>query len=158
MARADQYADALEAANEELISFADSCSEQQWRTLVPGENWSVGVLVHHCAVGHEVAASWLREMVESGVVAVTPEDLDATNASHAAQFADIDIAETVTLLRRNGESAASYLRTLTDEQLDREGEFGPAGGGMFRVDRFAGAFARHPLTHLGHARDALAEP
>jgi hypothetical protein len=157
MARADQYADALEAANEELISFAESCSAQQWRTLVPGENWSVGVILHHCAVGHDVASSWLRQMLEEGTVPVTPEELDETNASHAADFADVGIADTVALLRRNGGSAAEYLRTLSDDELDREGNFGPAGGATFTVDRFAGAFARHPLAHLGHARDALAE-
>jgi hypothetical protein len=156
MARADEYADALEAANAELIALAESCSAEQWSTLVPGENWPVSVLVHHCALGHDVSTSWLRQMVEAGTVPGTPEELDTTNAQHAAEFADVGVAETVELLRRTGASAAAYLRTLTDEELGREAVFGPAGGGTFTVDRFAGVLSRHPLTHLGHARQALA--
>jgi len=156
MARGDDHADALAAANDELISFAGSCSQEQWAMLVPGEDWSVGVLVHHCALGHDVGTSWIRQMVETGDVPGTPEELDATNAEHAAEFAAIGIAETVALLQRNGASAVAYLRTLSDEELDRGAVLGPAGGGTFTVERFASVLARHPLAHLAHAREALA--
>jgi hypothetical protein len=157
MTRGDDHADALTAANDDLISFAGTCSPEQWATLVPGENWSVGVLVHHCALGHEAGTSWIRQMVETGNVPGTPEELDAKNAEHAAQFAGIGIAETVALLQDNGAPAVAYLRTLSDEELDREAVFGPAGGGTFTVERFASVLARHPLGHLGHAREALAD-
>jgi len=153
--RADRYADAVQSANEELIGFAESCSEEQWATLVPGENWSVGALVHHCALGNEVATSWLREMVERGGVPTTSEELDAMNARHAIEFAEVGIAETVALLRSNGAAAIAYIRTLSDEDLDREAVFAPGGGTTVTVERFASVLGRHGLTHLGHARQAL---
>jgi DinB family protein len=156
MGRADQYADALTAANEELIAFAESCTDEQWRTVVPGENWTVGVVIHHCALGQDGGTSWLRQILENGNVPGTPEELDAANAAHAVDCADISVAETVALLQRTGSTAADYLRSLTDEELDRSGVLGPAGGGTFTVERLAGVFPRHSLGHLGHAREALA--
>ena len=156
MARADHHADELEGANAELISFAESCSEDQWRMIVPGENWSVGTLVHHCALGHATASSWIREMIETGAVSTTAEELDASNARHAADFANPAITETVDLLRRNGTAAAGVLRSLSDEELEREAAFGPAGGRIFKVESFAGMFSRHPISHLANARAAIA--
>ncbi len=156
MGRADRYADALQAANDELISFAESCSVAQWNTVVVGENWSVGVVLHHCAVGHMVATSWIRDMLEHGEVAVTPEELDAANERHAREAADTSIDETVELLRDTGPSAVEYIRGRTDADLDHEAVFGPAGGRTFTVENFAAVMSRHPLEHLQNAREALA--
>jgi hypothetical protein len=146
----------LQAANNELISFAMSCSEAQWAALVAGESWSVGVVLHHCAEGHRVATSWIRDMLEHGEVAVTPEELDAANERHARDAADVSIGETVALLRDTGPTAVEYLRGRTDDDLDHEAVFGPAGGRTFKVESFAAVMARHPLEHLRHAREAVA--
>ena len=71
MSVAEELADAFDEANDHLSSFAPACTEAQWRTLVPGENWPVGVIVHHCAAGHRHAA-------RVGRVRPRGEDIDDT--------------------------------------------------------------------------------
>jgi hypothetical protein len=153
--RGEGYAVDLEQATEQLIEFIESCTDEQWSTLVPGEEWTVGVLVHHCAVGNDSARGWLGEMVDGSGVITTDEQNDAANARHAEEFADVTRGETIGLLQRTAPATAAYLRGLSDEELDRSAPFGPAGGAVLTADRFAQNVSRHPLGHLEHARAAL---
>jgi hypothetical protein len=124
-------ADRFEQANREFIAFAQRCSEPQWRAICPDEGWSVGVAAHHLAEDHMVLAG-LAQAVATGqpVPALTGEMIDQFNAQHAQQHAACTREETVALLRTNGAAAASIIRELSDEQLERAAilpwEAGPA--------------------------------
>jgi len=95
-------------------------------------------------------------MLERGEVAVTPAELDEANERHAREAGDVSIGETVALLRETGPSAVEYIRERTDDELEHEAVFGPAGGRKFKVEDFAAVMSRHPLGHLRRAREALA--
>lgn len=153
--RAAALADEFAAANDAAIAFAESCSESQWRTVVPGEEWTVGVVLHHVAEGHAQGARWLRSMAAGDGVADTDDDLDRHNVTHAEQWSDVSVADTVALLRENGQRTEVVLRALTDEELDRTAPFGPAGGQLFAVAQLAAVASRHPRGHLAHAQEAL---
>jgi hypothetical protein len=154
--RSAALADAFAAANAEVIAFAGSCSDAQWRTVVPGEDWPVGVVMHHIAEGHANALAWLTAMAHGDAVTDSGEDIDRRNVDHAARSDGIGIAETVALLGQNGALTEAALRRLTDEQLDRTAPFGPAGGRPFPTEQMAAVTAQHALGHLAHAREALA--
>ena len=47
------------------------------------------------------------------------KDVDAINAKHAAEHANVTKAEALELLRRNSEAASEAIRALTDEELER---------------------------------------
>jgi hypothetical protein len=153
--RAAALADAFAAANAEAIGFARRCGADEWAVVVPGENWPVGVVLHHIAEGHGQTARWLVAMSSGQGVTDNGEDIDRANAAHAAQAASVGRAETIALLSERGAALEALLRRLDDEQLDRPAPFGPAGGQVFGSVELALVAARHTREHLAHARDAV---
>ncbi len=81
--RGAALADDFGAANAEAIAFARRCGAEEWSAAVPGENWSVGVVLHHIAEGHGQTARWLRAMSRGQGVPDTAADIDRANAAHA---------------------------------------------------------------------------
>jgi hypothetical protein len=147
-------ADDFSATNAEVIAFAESCSEDQWWTVVPGEDWTVGVVLHHIAEGHAQGLRWLSTMARGEAVTDSSDDIHGRNVEHASRCSDISIADTVTLLRENGAAMEAALRQLTDEELTTMAPFGPADGRPLPVGEMAAVAARHPRGHLDHAREA----
>ncbi len=107
-------------ANDALIATIQPCTPEQWRAICADTGWTVGVQAHHIAVG-EAAIMGTIEAVAAGQEPhrMTPQMMDATNARHAEQFADVTKEATVALLRQNGATAAQTYRRLTDAQLER---------------------------------------
>ena len=120
--RAAALAADFAAANQDVVEFARSCSEAEWALVVPGEQWPVGVVVHHIAEGHEHGLQWLSRMAHGEPVTDTAEGIDQDNAAHATRAATVDRDETVALLEANAvplERAASRWIVSADpeEQL-----------------------------------------
>ena len=153
--RGAALADDFAAANAEAIAFASGCSADEWGTPVPGENWSVGVVLHHIAEGHGQTSRWLQAMSNGQAVTDTAQDVDRANAAHALRAGAVGPDETIVLLEVRGAELEALLRRLDDEQLERTAPFGPAGGQVFASVDLAPVAARHAREHLGHARDAL---
>ena len=154
-ARAVVLADDFASANAEAMAFVRGCTDSEWKTPVPGEGWSVGVVLHHIAVGHDHGVRWLQNMTSGVGVVETAEDIDRDNAAHAVRAEGVSVADTLVLLESNGAELETALRALSDEELDRSAPFGPAGRRAFPVEALAAVGARHTREHLGHARDAL---
>jgi hypothetical protein len=153
--RGAALADDFAVANAEAVEVARSCSAEQWAVTVPGEGWTVGVVLHHIAEGHEHGWQWLNAMRQGDGVTDTAEGIDRANAEHAVQFEDVGPAETVTLLEANGRRLQDTLRSLSDGELDRTAPFGPARGRAMPVEALAAVAARHTREHLAHVRAAL---
>jgi hypothetical protein len=144
----------FEAANEEAVEFVRSCSPEEWATIVPGEDWTVGVVIHHFADSYPILCHWIEDTVDGS--GVPPEtDMDAVNAKHAADWASVTPEETVDLLEINGASTAAIIISLDAADLDRTAPFGPAGGQHMSVERLAALPALHTRQHLGHAKEAI---
>jgi uncharacterized damage-inducible protein DinB len=154
--RSDALASDFGRANEKVLAFARSCTDEQWARTVPGEGWSVGVVLHHIAEGHAHGVRWLGEMANGRGVTDTAEEIDRDNAAHAARAGAVGQDETVALLWTNGSRLQETLRGLSDEDLDRSAPFGPAGGRSFPTGELAAVPTRHTLEHLSHAMDAVA--
>jgi DinB superfamily len=153
--RGAALADDFAAANAEAIAFARSCGADEWAVTVPGEDWSVGVVLHHIAEGYGQSTRWLLAMSSGQDVPDSAEDIDRTNANHAVRAASVGPAETLILLEQRGAELEALLRRLDDEQLDRTAPFGPAGGQVFATAELAPVAARHTREHLAHAHDAV---
>ena len=153
--RAATLADDFAAVNADAVAFARSCTDAQWLALVPGEDWTVGVVLHHVAESHVHGLQWLRAMAQGEAVTDTAGSIDADNAEHARRAAAVTQDEAAVLLEENGRRLESALRSLSDEELDRAAPFGPAGGQALPTAALAAVAARHPREHLLHARVAL---
>jgi len=155
--RGTALGDEFAATNREVMVFARSCSPAQWATVVPGEDWSVGVVIHHIAEGHGNVVRWLEAMAQGEAVSDTQADIDQVNVVHAAHAGACSVEETLALLGENGARAEALLRSLTDEKLDQMAPFGPAGGRSLPTVAVAGAASGHAQEHLAHARSALGD-
>jgi uncharacterized damage-inducible protein DinB len=153
--RAAALADSFAQANQAAMEFARSCSEEQWQTVVPGEGWTVGVVLHHIAEGHATGLRWLEAMSRGEAVTDTTGDIDEWNVEHAGRSAGVGIDQTIDLLRENGARTEAAFRRLSDEELDRTAPFGPADGMTLPTDGMATALAGHAREHLAHAQEAV---
>ena len=156
--RATVLAEDFAAANHEVLVFARSCSGAEWALMVPGEEWPIGVVMHHIAEGHEHGLVWLTRMARGEAVTDSAEGIDQDNAAHAARAATAGQDETIALLEANAAPLERALRALSDEELDRTAPFGPAGGRELPTVALAAVAARHAREHLAHARAALEGP
>jgi hypothetical protein len=122
--RAQALAEEFERVNEEFSAYLSQLSEKEWLTVCPNEERTVAALAHH------VAAGYLFELRSfKGIAAgeplpvVTKEYLDSSNAELGEKHANVDRGEVLAMLRQSGAVAAEFVRGLSDEQLQRVGEY-----------------------------------
>jgi uncharacterized damage-inducible protein DinB len=153
--QAQSLAQRFEQANDETIGVIEGCQDEQWRAHHAGERRSVNVLAHHIAVGHLIIAEWVQGIATGQKLpALTMDSFTEPNAQHARQYANVTKPEVIAELRHQGAAAASLVRGLSDEQLDRAGEL--LGNQMRARDVIEGILIGHVRNHLGSIREALA--
>jgi hypothetical protein len=119
-ARAEALAQRFEEANGQMITLVEQTPEPAWRLRCKDEGWSVGVTAHHVAANHLLILDSTRALVGGAPLPPNVVELsDQFNAEHAQTHAGCTREETVELLRRNGDTVAAFIRSLSDEQLDR---------------------------------------
>lgn len=153
--RGQTLADRFEQANKDMIATVEKCSDAQWKTKTSGEKWSVGVVAHHVAQGHEAIAGMVQKIASSQPLpGLTMDMLHQMNAEHAKQFANVAKAETVALLKKGGAAAATTVRGLSDEQLGRSA---PVLGGppMTAEQMIERVLIGHVQEHHGNIRQAI---
>lgn len=155
--RAEALADRLEAGAGALVAFADTLTEAEWQTRVPHDGRKIGVIVHHVASVYPVEIQ-LAQTLAAGtpVTGVIPEDINAMNAGHARDNADVTKEAALELLRRNSAAAATSIRALSDTELDRAAPASLYGDApvtcQFMLEDHA---VRHSYHHLARLRTTL---
>jgi hypothetical protein len=154
--RAHELADQFMKANGDLMATVERCTDAQWRTVTAGEKWSVGVVAHHVAQGYRQIAG-AAQMLANGQALphLTFEIIHQGNAEHAKQHANTTKEATLKLLRDDAAHAASLVRGLSDEQLDRSGtvlaDLPPMSAQQF-IERI---LIGHVHEHLGSIKTAI---
>jgi hypothetical protein len=117
---ANALAERLEEGARRLTAFALGLTDAEWRTPMPHDGRTLGVIVHHVASVYPVEIQ-LAQTIAGGtpVTGVTMADIDAMNAQHAAEHAAATKAEALDLLRANSATAAAAIRALSEDQLTR---------------------------------------
>jgi hypothetical protein len=127
--RAKELAKRFATLNNEIISFVESCPQEDWSKVCSGENWPVGVVARHVAAGHYRALELAKMIVEERQLPeLSPEKIDQSNARHAEKHAGCTKDEVLGLLRKNGSTITDYVTGLDDAELDRTGHLAAAGG------------------------------
>jgi len=152
--RAKVLADRFEQASQEMIRTVEQCSDAQWQKATSGERWSVGVVAHHVAEGHKAIAGIIQAAASGqSLPPITMEMLDQRNAAHAKQHANCARAETLELLRQNATLAATTVKGLSDDQLDRIGQM--RMGPMKVQEIIEQILIGHVQNHLGSIRATI---
>jgi hypothetical protein len=144
-------ADDLEAAASELQRFIEACPDAAWHAATSAERWTRAALAFHCALGNDVALAWICEMLDWRPVGETPQTHDAANAADAQRHSNATKQEVLDELRRTTSRTSAFLRSLSDEELQRSSFHGLAGREM-TVGRFIRNFGGHITAHLESLR------
>jgi len=147
--RAAALATAFENANNEVIAAVEGCTPDAWGRTCQDEGWSVGVAAHHVAVNHPAIVG-LVQLIANGqpLPPITMEMIDAGNAQHAQEHANVSRDETLELLRSQGKATADIVRGLSDEQLDRTAALALVGGQEWSAaDMIERILIGHPAGH-----------
>ncbi len=127
--RAKDLADRFTAFNNDMISFVENCSDDDWQKVTSGEKWPVGVVAHHVAAAHYGVLDWVK-MIAAGetLPELTMDAIDQMNAKHAEDHANCTKSEVIGLLKQNGSSIARFVAELDDEKLDCTSHLELVGG------------------------------
>jgi hypothetical protein len=158
--RAAQFARQFDAAQTEFIQLVESLTAEQWAR--PGRNFpqrvndederrTVGVIADHVAVN----GPWIMDRIV-GMLAgrpLSPVDIKAANAKHAAEAAGVSRDEVLKVLRDSQPQIAGRIEVIPDDQLDipRDTPAGPMSVAQ-RLDR---VLIGHMKVHEGSIRAAL---
>jgi hypothetical protein len=153
--RAQELAEEFERMNAMFAEEIARLAPAQWQAFSPEEGRTVAALTHHVAWAYSFEVDAFRTMAEGRPFAPVPEEaLDETNARLGQSVAACDHAETVALLRTNAGAAATWIRSLTDEQLARTGIY-IAGEQPETIDALiTQVLIGHPGMHLPAIRTA----
>jgi hypothetical protein len=143
----------LERGAADLATFASELTTAECETQVPRDGRSIGVVVHHVASVLPTEIH-LAQVLASGkpVTGVTTDDIHAMNAAHARDNHAVTREESVDLLKRNSSAAATVIRTLTDEQLDRASPVSLTCSTGHEIRR------DHAVCHRNHRRRCCESP
>jgi hypothetical protein len=147
---------AFEKSNAEFIAFVEGLTDAQWHALVPGEERTVGVVVHHVAESHNGTIGATAELANGQALPFTQEMIDQGAVEHKKAHANVTKAEALATLRANGATGAGILRTLRDEQLDNSGAVALMGGQQTKAGQFAEfVVLGHIAGHTANIKAAL---
>jgi hypothetical protein len=155
--RANALAERLEQGARALAETASSLSDAQWQTPIPGDGRKVGVIVHHVATMYPLEIELAQALAAGKPIAgVSWDAVHDINAKHAGENGAVTKEAALDLLKRNSAAAASAIRALSDEQLDRAAPVSLNSDAPLTCQFFIEDHAlRHSYHHLARIRAAL---
>src|SRR5262245_4991489 len=117
--RAEALAARIEQGAQALAAFARTLSDAEWKTKVPKDGRTVGVIVHHVGNMYPIEVQLAQALAAGQPIAgVTWDAVHQINAEHATANADVDKATAIAFLETRSRDAAAAVRTIPDEALD----------------------------------------
>lgn len=154
--RTNALADALEEGARALAAFASTLTEQEWQTRLPHDGRKVGVIVHHVATVYPLEIHFARSVAEGKPEPITAAAVNEMNAIHAKENDVVTKEETLELLADNSAAAAEEIRSLTDDELDRNAPVPLYGNAKLTCQFILEDHAvRHSSHHLAKIQAAL---
>jgi hypothetical protein len=121
-AKSEALAKQYEAKVQDMTTALEKLSDADWKKTTSAEKWTVGVVAHHVAGGHDVIAGIAKSVAAGQSMGnFTMDMLHEMNAKHAKDFANVGKAETVALHKKNAAAAATIVRGFSDADLARSG-------------------------------------
>ena len=152
-AKGEALAKQFEGKVQEATTVIERLSDADWKKVTSAEKWSVGVVAHHVAVGHEGIADIIKTVsAGQSMPHFTMDMLHAMNAKHAQEHANCTKAETLALHKKNAAAAAALVRGFSDAELAKSGTV-LAGMPPMSVEQIVnGILINHIDEHCGSIR------
>ena len=151
--RSNALAERLEQGARALADLASDLTDAEWQTHGPRDQRKIGVLVHHVASMYPLEIGLAQTLAAGKPIAgVTWDAVHEINAGHAKEHAAVTKAEALDLLRRNSAAAATAIRALSDEELDRAAPVSLNSDAPLTCQFF---LEDHPVRHSYHHLAAI---
>jgi DinB superfamily len=157
-ARAEALADRFEQANQAVIDCVLGTQGDVLSVTCAAEGWSAAALGAHIGGGHVGILGRLVKPVVNGeeIPPFQMSDFAEGNAKLARENAAMPRDQIVTLLWDNGAAAAAYVRSLSDEDLDRTTKLPVMGDQPISVEQIIEmVLIGHVLQHGQSLRQGL---
>ena len=152
--------------NADVIQFAQDCSPDDWRRMVPHEGRSVAYLIDHLVFVYRIETKAIRAIVTGQEQPLawdelpptfTMKELHAMNAKRWEADPYPDREETIERLRAEGERTAAVVSGLSETDLARTIAYGPIPA-MSIAQFIERLVIGHAGRHLPGIRQELAAP
>jgi hypothetical protein len=156
-AKGEALAGQFEKKAQEATAVFEKLSDTDWKKTTSAEKWSVGVVAHHVAMGHEGIGGIIKTIAAGQAMPhFTMDMLHAMNAKHAQEYAGCTLAQTLALHQKNAAAAAALVRGLSDADLARSAPV-HTGAPVMSVEQIVnGILINHINEHLGSIRATVA--
>jgi len=152
-ARAEQLAKKFDESCAEFNKVVEGLSDADWKKETSAEKWSVGVVAHHVAEAHAGIGGLVHRIATAQPLpGLTMDMIHANNAKHAKEQANVTKAETLALLKANGEKSSALVRGLSDAELDRSASVLGGMPAITAAQAIEGILINHVHEHLGSIR------
>ena len=148
--RTAELAEQFATVNAGIIAAVSACSDEQWRQPTAEDGRTVGVVAHHVGEVNGAFAKIVETLAAGGTYTpnVSMEAVHESNAKHARDNGGTGKAETIDLLRANGDAILRVLASIDDTTLDQAaGVFG--GHEMTVTQVLEWVVIGHTAEHLG---------
>ena len=157
--RAKELSERFSSFNNEMIAFVEGCSDEGWRKVCKGEEWSVAVVARHVAAAHYGFVLDLAKMIVAGepLPEMSMDEINEMNAQHAKEHADCSKDEVIGILRDQGASFADFVGELSDADLDQTGHLASISADMSTQQFVEAAILQSGGEHLASMKAAIGE-
>jgi hypothetical protein len=155
-ARAEQLAKKFDESCGEFNKVVESLSDSDWKKVTSAEKWPVGVVAHHVAEGHANIGGLIHLVAKAQPMpGLTMDMINANNAKHAKEQANVTKAAALAVLKANGEKASGLVRGLSDAELDRSASVLAGMPSVTAAQAIEGILINHVHEHLGSIRATI---
>jgi len=127
--------------------FFDQLSAEEWQLTVYGEpDWNAYNLMAHFISAEEHLLELAQNVAGNGPGAPEGFELNEFNAMEQNRFQGLPIQALLEALERSRQRTIEWVRTLTDEQLEKKGRH-PALG-QISVEDMLTAIYGHQILHM----------
>ena len=149
--RAESLADKFEQAVTGFASTIERIPDDKWNAKGGPEGWTVAGVAQHVSGQFPLEMQYITAAAEAKPLpSYSWDDINGMNESRAEKNSSASKAEVLRELREGAASTASYVRGLSDEQLERTASLALAGGATVSAQQLieGGVLIDHVLGHM----------
>jgi hypothetical protein len=155
--RSSTLATQFEQAVSDLAAAIEKCPESKWNATTE-EGWTLAATAQHVAGQFPLEMEYITAAAEGKPLpGYSWDDINGKNDGRATKETAVTKEHVLKTLREGAASTAAYVRSLSDDQLDRKGALPLAGGAEVSTQQLVegGVLIDHVRGHLKSIQAAV---
>lgn len=155
--RSSELADQFEQAVAEFAETVEKLPDEKWNAARGEEGWNVAATAQHVSGQFPLEMEYITAAAEARPLpSYSWDDINGKNDRRAAANGAVSKADVLKELKDGAASTAAYVRSLTDDQLDRTASLALANGASVSAQQLieGGVLIDHVRGHLNSIRSA----